>query len=44
MADRPRDWPYDCRYRADWERERSRWLAWWEGRLGVSWWLRRLGA
>ena len=41
MAERIRLWDGDCRYQAHWGRERNRWVAWWESRLGIGWWMRR---
>ena len=42
VKDRPRDYSSDCKYRVDWGKERTRWLRWWESRLGVSYWMRVL--
>lgn len=40
MAERWRLYDADCLYRFDWGRERTRWIAWWESRLGIGWWMR----
>ena len=40
-ADRLRQYDGDCAYQAHWGRERNRWVAWWEARLGIGWWTRR---
>lgn len=42
MAERIRQWDSECKYRADWGRERTRWIAWWESRLGLGWWMARV--